>query len=131
MRRSPSPKDVANKLKQQVSTLRDLTRSRLRKTRPMQGEDANPDLPVPMAAETFVTSLGIDLTDEQRTQWHGLSRGPTQMKRRSTSAGKRMDLRRLHRDSVGNTLEQGISQGQPSVVGRLTHVILSISEEVH
>ena len=36
-------------------------------------EPAEPkDLPIPMAVETFVTSLGIDLSDEQRSQLHGL-----------------------------------------------------------
>ena len=31
-----------------------------------------------MAVETFVTSLGIDLTDEQRSQLHGLLKRPVQ-----------------------------------------------------
>ena len=31
---------------------------------------------IPMAVETFVTSLGIDLTDDQRTQLHGLLKRP-------------------------------------------------------
>ena len=30
------------------------------------------ELPIPMAVETFVTSLGIDLSEEQRSQLHGL-----------------------------------------------------------
>ena len=34
--------------------------------------DEPKDLPIPMAVETFVTSLGIDLSDEQRSQLHGL-----------------------------------------------------------
>ena len=34
--------------------------------------EENKDLPIPTAVETFVTSLGIDLSDEQRSQLHGL-----------------------------------------------------------
>ena len=36
----------------------------------------NKDLPIPMAVETFVTSLGIDLTEDQRTTLHGLLKRP-------------------------------------------------------
>ena len=38
--------------------------------------DDTKDLPIPMAVETFVSSLGVDLTDEQRTQLHGLLKRP-------------------------------------------------------
>ena len=38
--------------------------------------DDNKDLPIPLAVETFVTSLGIDLTEDQRTQLHGLLKRP-------------------------------------------------------
>lgn len=34
------------------------------------------ELPIPMAVETFVTSLGIDLTEEERPQLHGLFERP-------------------------------------------------------
>ena len=36
----------------------------------------DPELPIPMAVETFVTSLGIELTAEQRNQLHGLLKRP-------------------------------------------------------
>lgn len=36
-----------------------------------------PDLPLPMAVETFVPSLGIALTDDQRSQLHGLLKRPS------------------------------------------------------
>ena len=41
----------------------------------LEPEDTK-ELPIPMAVETFVTSLGIDLTDDQRTQLHGLLKRP-------------------------------------------------------
>ena len=41
----------------------------------LEGENTK-DLPIPMAVETFVTSLGIDLTEDQRTQLHGLLKRP-------------------------------------------------------
>lgn len=44
---------------------------------------------IPMAVESFVHSLGISLTEEQKTQLHGLLKRPNQetedsMKRRKT-----------------------------------------------
>ena len=32
--------------------------------------------PIPMAVESFVTSLGISLTEDQRSQLHGLLKRP-------------------------------------------------------
>ena len=51
----------------------------------------DPELPIPMAVETFVTSLGIELTAEQRSQLHGLLKRPgadvdDPSKRRKTDA---------------------------------------------
>ena len=51
----------------------------------------DPELPIPMAVETFVTSLGIELTAEQRSQLHCLLKRPgTEVedpsKRRKTDA---------------------------------------------
>ena len=40
------------------------------------GPQEDQELPIPMAVETFVTSLGIDLTEEQRSQLHGLLKRP-------------------------------------------------------
>ena len=47
--------------------------------------------PIPMAVESFVTSLGISLTEEQRSQLHGLLKRPNAegedpTKRRKTEA---------------------------------------------
>ena len=52
---------------------------------------AETELPIPMAVETFVSSLGIDLTDDQRSQLHGLLKRPSldedeRSKRRKTEA---------------------------------------------
>ena len=52
---------------------------------------AEAELPIPMGVETFVSSLGIDLTDDQRSQLHGLLKRPSidedeQSKRRKTEA---------------------------------------------
>ena len=43
---------------------------------PAELECGDPELPIPMAVETFVTSLGIELAAEQRTQLHGLLKRP-------------------------------------------------------
>ena len=40
------------------------------------GSDAAPAEPIPMAVESFVTSLGISLTEDQRSQLHGLLKRP-------------------------------------------------------
>ena len=58
---------------------------------PAELESGDPELPVPMAVETFVASLGIELTAEQRTQLHGLLKRPSPepedpSKRRKTDA---------------------------------------------
>ena len=58
---------------------------------PAELECGDPELPIPMAVETFVTSLGIELTAEQRTQLHGLLERPSPepedpSKRRKTDA---------------------------------------------
>ena len=54
----------------------------------LEPED-NKELPIPMAVETFVTSLGIDLTEDQRTHnFMGSSKDLRQMTRKSTSAGR-------------------------------------------
>ena len=58
---------------------------------PAELELNDPELPIPMAVETFVTSLGIELTAEQRNQLHGLLKRPgTEVedpsKRRKTDA---------------------------------------------
>ena len=55
------------------------------------GPQQDQELPIAMAVETFVTSLGIALTEEQRTQLHGLLKRPVQeaedpSKRRKTTA---------------------------------------------
>ena len=39
-------------------------------------EDA--ELPIPMAVETFVNSLGVTLTEDQRSQLQGLLKRPGQ-----------------------------------------------------
>ena len=53
--------------------------------------DTSKDFPIPMAVETFVSSLGIALTEEQRSQLHGLLKRPNAdedeiNKRRKTDA---------------------------------------------
>ena len=40
------------------------------------GSEATPAEPIPMAVESFVTSLGISLTEDQRSQLHGLLKRP-------------------------------------------------------
>ena len=40
------------------------------------GSEAAPTEPIPMAVESFVTSLGISLTEDQRSQLHGLLKRP-------------------------------------------------------
>ena len=58
---------------------------------PAELESGDPELPIPMAVETFVASLGVELTAEQRTQLHGLLKRPSPepedpSKRRKTDA---------------------------------------------
>ena len=65
---------------------------------------------IPMAVESFVHSLGISLTEEQKSQLDGLLQRPNQDPD-DRSAGKRMALYHLHQDIVGNTLSQATLQG--------------------
>ena len=56
----------------------------------LEPED-NKELPIPMAVEIFVNSLGLTLTEEQRSQLHGLLKRPGQeadeaSKRRKTES---------------------------------------------
>ena len=60
---------------------------------------AEAQLPIPMAVETFVSSLGVDLTDDQRSQLHGLLKRPSidedeRSKRRKTEAPAGMASKR-------------------------------------
>ena len=55
------------------------------------GTQEEPELPIPMAVEIFVNSLGLTLTEEQRSQLHGLLKRPGQeadeaSKRRKTES---------------------------------------------
>ena len=62
---------------QKLKTLSEQCTQAVNKT-PMPAEvgHEDPELPIPMAVETLVTSLGIVLTEEQRTQLHGLLERP-------------------------------------------------------
>ena len=60
-----------------LKTLSEQYMQAVNKTPPPTDLDVNdPELPIPMAVETFVTSLGIELTAEQRNQLHGLLKRP-------------------------------------------------------
>ena len=58
---------------------------------------------IPMAVESFVHSLGISLTEEQKSQLHGLLRDPIRIRKTQRSAGKLMLHRLPQQDMVGNT----------------------------
>ena len=59
-----------NEGQQKLKSLSDQYMQAVNKT-PMPvalGPQEDPELPIPMAVETFVTSLGLTLTEEQRSQ---------------------------------------------------------------
>ena len=73
--------DLQSKLNEGQQRLKTLSEQYMKVTNqtPMPAglePEATKDLPIPMAVETFVSSLGIDLTEEQRTQPHGLLKRP-------------------------------------------------------
>ena len=82
-----------NERQQQLKSLSEQYTQAVNKT-PMPvalGPQEDPELPIPMAVETFVTSLGLTLTEEQRSQLHGLLKRPGQdadeaSKRRKTES---------------------------------------------
>ena len=69
--------------------------------------------PIPMAVESFVTSLGISLTEEQRSQLHGLLKSaPTRREKIQQNAGKPKRLRR-------HTLDSCVGNNKPNQPGKL------------
>ena len=73
--------DLQSKLndgQQRLKTLSDQYMKVVNQTPMPEGlePDSAKNLPIPMAVETFVTSLGIDLPEEQKIQLHGLLKRP-------------------------------------------------------
>ena len=73
--------DLQTKLNEGQQRLKDLSEQymKLVNQTPTPEELRKPsegDTPLPMAVETFVTSLGLTLTEEQRHQLHGLLKRP-------------------------------------------------------
>ena len=76
---------------------------------------AETELPIPIAVETFVSSLLIDLTDDQRSQLHGLLKRPSidEDERRKRRKKQRHRQYCHQEDNVGNTTPTfpGTTQG--------------------
>ena len=94
-----------NEGQQKLKTLSEQYMQAVNKT-PLPDALASPEdaeLPIPMAVETFVNSLGVTLTEDQRSQLQGLLKRPGQeaedaSKRRKTKGSRRryplMNLKR-------------------------------------